>query len=99
MGERIEAIIDALRSTPEDAFGCVPDTPDRQGWWIRDELIDSACKVREEVERLDVCVQLPDFGHVPPFVDEDTRQVWQRMWTLKLDLEAAIAEAQEDGDG
>lgn len=53
MGERIEAIIDALRSAPEDAFGDVPDTPDQQGWWIRDELIDSACKVREEVERLE----------------------------------------------
>lgn len=91
MSERIEAIIDALRSMPEDAFGCVPDTPDRQGWWIRDELIDSACKVREEVERLQEQNKRYQLAWDALSPKESTR--------LSAHAYRKVAEAQEDGDG
>ena len=47
----LEKARDAIAQAPEDAFGDIPDTPDRQGWWIRDELVDSFNKALSDTER------------------------------------------------
>jgi len=36
---------DAIAQSPKLTFGAVTDSPDQQGWFIRDELVDKANKV------------------------------------------------------
>jgi len=43
-------LVEAIKKVTEDAFGVVYDTPDRQGWFIRDELIDKANKALGALE-------------------------------------------------
>lgn len=52
--EELERVLmtcrDAINSLPEDALGDVPDTPDQQGWWIRDELVHNITRILLEKE-------------------------------------------------
>jgi hypothetical protein len=78
----IEIVIDALNQLPNDTFGFVADTPDQQGWWIRDELVDALCRERQRIEKLEKWKQ---------WADEDAIQRNQENQRLRTKLEAAEA--------
>jgi len=40
----LEELRDAIANTPEDSFGRVLDNRERQGWFIRDEIVDRLSK-------------------------------------------------------
>jgi len=43
-------VFNALEQSPEYCLGDVKDTPDRQGWWIRDEMLYNISKVLNKVK-------------------------------------------------
>lgn len=89
MSDTIKRVIDALNQLPNDTFGYVPDTPDQQGWWIRDELVDALCRERKHISKLEQRLaaaedahrrnaesQYHNFKHQP----EDHRCGWRVMY-------------------